>query len=311
MAARNRWQPYCHAPRGSGSIWAELLQEPGLQTRVFLTGCSRSGTTVVQRCLSAHPDLTSFPETDFFGRLVGGWNGRMQARLDRLRPTRRRAAFKHLAEVLQQPELTQVGHSNIGFRAALDSLVGTLDRAARERGATGWIEKTPKHFRYIGLIEKTEMEIRFIHLIRDGRDVVASLVDRAQSHPQFRNRLDPLAAARLWNEAIRTASRYRESQGHLVLSYENFVHDPETELRRVCEFIQYDYDPAMLEARDTEEIVNVNEPWKSQATQPVTQPQSKFGELLNESEQHAVMKALDWNRYRSLFPDGVGPERNR
>lgn len=282
-----------------------------MQTRVFLTGCSRSGTTVVQRCLSAHPGLISFPETDFFGKLIGGWNGRLQARFGRIRPDRRRSAFRHLGEVLQQPDLEHIGNANLGYRAAVDSLVESLDGMASERNATGWIEKTPKHFRYVGLLEQAIPDIQFIHVVRDGRDVVASLVDRAHSYPQFRSRLDPLAAARLWNEAIRTASRYNGRKRHLVLAYEDFAHDPESELRRVCDFLQYEYAPAMLKAGNAEEIVDANEPWKSGVNQPVMRQRSKFGELFTETEQRAVMKALDWRRYRRLFPDGVGSERYR
>lgn len=278
---------------------------------MFLVGCSRSGTTVVQRCLGAHPRLTSFPETDFFGKLIGGWNGRLQARFGRVRPERRRAAFRRLAEVLQQPELEQLGRASLGFRAAVDSLVETLDAIASERGATGWIEKTPKHFRYVGLLQYTISDARFIHIVRDGRDVVASLVDRASRHPQFSNRLEPLAAARLWNEAIRTAARYHGKNGHLVLAYEDFVHDPEAELRRMCEFLQIAYEPAMLVAGDTAEIVKVDEAWKSGADRPVMQQRSKFDEVLNNSEQHAVIKALDWRRYRHLFPDNVGAKHDQ
>jgi hypothetical protein len=290
---------------------AQPPQEFCLLTRVFLTGCSRSGTTVVQRCLSAHPDLISFPETDFFGRLVGGWNGALQARLGRVRPERRRRAFGRLAEVLQQPEIAPIGNTNLGFRRAVGSLIEILDGIASERGATGWVEKTPKHYRYVGLLERAAPDVRFIHVVRDGRDVVASLVDRARNHSRFRNRLDPLAAARLWNEAIRTASRYRASHRHLVLAYEDFVHDPATGLQRVCDFLGYDYDSAMLETGNTEEIINVGEPWKSGATQSVALQQSKFNELLSETQQRAVMRALDWRRYRHLFPDGVGHGRRR
>lgn len=288
-----------------------LSKEFRLQARIFLVGCSRSGTTVVQRCLGAHPRLTSFPETDFLGKLVGGWSGRLQARFDRVRTDRRQLAFRRLAETLQRPELERVGNEHLGFRAAIDSLVTTLDDIAIGRGAMGWVEKTPKHFRYVGLLMRTIPDTRFIHLVRDGRDVVASLVDRARQHPQFSNRLEPLDAVRLWNESIRMADRYSGRTNNLVLAYEDFVHDSEAELRRVCDFLDLAYDEAMIEARDGDAIVNADETWKSGADRPVTQQRSKFRELLNETEQRSVMKALDWRRYQRLFPDGVGAERAR
>ena len=45
--------------------------------RLFVVGCSRSGTTIVQRLLAGHKDLISFPETAFFQRLAGDSELRM------------------------------------------------------------------------------------------------------------------------------------------------------------------------------------------------------------------------------------------
>ena len=38
--------------------------------RIFLVGCPRSGTTLLQSLLAAHPDITSFPESHFFRHLI-------------------------------------------------------------------------------------------------------------------------------------------------------------------------------------------------------------------------------------------------
>lgn len=282
-----------------------------MHTRVFLVGCSRSGTTVVQRCLGAHPQLISFPETDFLGKLVGGWNGRLQARFDRVRPARRQAAFRRLAEVLQRPEIEREGDVRRGFRASVRTLVRILDQVADERGVDGWVEKTPKHFRYLGLLQDVVADTRFVHVVRDGRDVVASLVNRARTHARFGNRLEPLAAARLWNEAIRASVRYQDKPEHLVISYEDFVHDTETESRHLCDFLRLQYDPEMLQVSGIENIVERNETWKSGAARPVAPQRSRFTELLTESDQRRVLKALDWRLYRQLFPHGVGLEKTR
>ena len=40
--------------------------------RLFVVGCPRSGTTLLQSFLAAHPAVRSFPETAVFGRLLGG-----------------------------------------------------------------------------------------------------------------------------------------------------------------------------------------------------------------------------------------------
>ncbi|MGC1525664.1 MAG: sulfotransferase, partial [Phormidesmis sp.] len=34
--------------------------------RLFLVGCARSGTTLLQSLLASHPGVASFPESNFF-----------------------------------------------------------------------------------------------------------------------------------------------------------------------------------------------------------------------------------------------------
>ncbi|HEY9694672.1 MAG TPA: sulfotransferase [Oculatellaceae cyanobacterium] len=40
------------------------------KTRLFLVGCPRSGTTLLQSLLVAHPEILSFPESHFFRSLL-------------------------------------------------------------------------------------------------------------------------------------------------------------------------------------------------------------------------------------------------
>ncbi|NJL67494.1 MAG: sulfotransferase [Microcoleus sp. SM1_3_4] len=38
--------------------------------RIFLVGCPRSGTTILQSLLASHPEIISFPESKFFHYLL-------------------------------------------------------------------------------------------------------------------------------------------------------------------------------------------------------------------------------------------------
>ncbi|MGL4503377.1 MAG: sulfotransferase family protein, partial [Planktothrix sp.] len=41
-----------------------------IKNRIFLVGCPRSGTTLLQSLLAAHPQIASFPESHFFQSLA-------------------------------------------------------------------------------------------------------------------------------------------------------------------------------------------------------------------------------------------------
>ncbi|NQT53909.1 sulfotransferase, partial [bacterium] len=37
------------------------MQNDAIETRIFIVGCARSGTTLLQGALAAHPAIASFP----------------------------------------------------------------------------------------------------------------------------------------------------------------------------------------------------------------------------------------------------------
>jgi hypothetical protein len=86
-------------------------------------------------------------------------------------------------------------------------------------------------------------EAHFVHLLRDGRDVALSRRARGMGADK------PMAkTANLWRRRIEDArAQARQLDGrYLELRYEDLVADPEPQLRRVCDFIDLEFDPAML-----------------------------------------------------------------
>lgn len=276
-----------------------------MQVRVFLVGASRSGTTLVQRCLAAHPRIRSVPETDFFGKAIGGWTGKLWARLGRVRVQRAERALAALARALDRPAVASpaIGMAGIPFVALVEAFVAELDAVADADYASVWVEKTPKHFRYAGLIERTVPGARFLHVVRDGREVVASIVDRARRYPeQFGRQQDPQYGVRLWNAAVTQAAQRQHHPHHRIVGYEDFVDNPEASLRGLCEFLELDYEHAMLKSHDASGIVTQVEGWKAGASLPIARQPSRFQEVLSEDDQVRVLRGLDWARYVRLFP---------
>jgi hypothetical protein len=130
-----------------------------------IVGASRSGTTLLQNVLGAHPEVVTPQETHVFHNycrlLIDMWNFD-ERRYDGIqRPV-------GLPTIIEREELI----------AAVRELPLAVVRAsiARKPGATVFVEKTPSNSLETDLINEMFPDCRFIHVIRDPFAVVASLV---------------------------------------------------------------------------------------------------------------------------------------
>jgi hypothetical protein len=110
-------------------------------------------------------------------------------------------------------------------------------------GAKIWGDQSPLHTFYLPYIKKIFPQAKYIHLLRDGRDVVASLVTR------FGN--DHLYEAVLrWKTSIKRTNQFQEQispSQYVEVRYENLVREPEPTLRQVSDYIGIEYSPRMLD----------------------------------------------------------------
>src|SRR4029450_6951764 len=101
----------------------------------------------------------------------------------------------------------------------------------------------------LDLLERVFPDARYVHLVRDGRDAALSFFEMRR-RPRF-NVARPRGLASFashWRLEVegarqrgsRLAPRYPE------LRYEDLVREPETELRRICDFLELEFEPAML-----------------------------------------------------------------
>ena len=107
--------------------------------RVFVVGCPRSGTTLLQGILSAHPDVWSLPETHFFEMLEPG---RRLPRAMGLASRRGWRAFCQTANDLGEP-LPKPWQLNYWWRDSLAKrFVSLFDAKTLAAGKRLWVEKT-------------------------------------------------------------------------------------------------------------------------------------------------------------------------
>ncbi|MFF0574045.1 sulfotransferase family protein [Streptosporangium saharense] len=238
---------------------------------IFIVGCPRSGTTLLQLMLHSHPRIAIPPETRF---MVAAYQRRLRFG-DLNDPARRRELAEWVVGRRQSRfhELRldgeEVVRQIVEGPPTLGSALGIVLRFyATQHGKPRWGDKRPSYFQNIDVLLRLFPDAQFVHLIRDGRDCVASLKEM----PWYSGNV--YSAVSAWAEAIdfarHGAPKLPEGSYH-ELRYEDLTADPEAQLRRLCDFLGEDFAPEMCEPRRIAGVaVPAHKTWHSRTHGEVT-----------------------------------------
>ena len=258
---------------------------------VFVVGGPRSGTTLLSAMLAAHSAFDCGPETHFLSRWSRMARSERERILDPADWPERATSYVCSLSLGKQPiyPMYDLGREEIrawlavrppSLATMLESL--TAQRAVRA-GAPRWVEKTPRHLETPQLITETWPDARILRIVRDPRDAAVSLTKVPFGTPSLLTNLSVLARM---NEA--SADFYRESDAALTVRYEDLVAAPERELRRICQFVDVDYELGMLEDRSgATGVAAAHEWWKGDATGPLDRSRSgRWADEMPPAVQH-------------------------
>lgn len=266
------------------------MRSNGPISRLFLVGCPRSGTTLLQSMMAAHSAVTSFPESHFFNHIAP--RNILHSCLDRVpssahKPTR--DFFDNIGRRVDTPD-----QSDTSFWVSW--WARHLDAVAEQRGAKGWLEKTPSHLERIERIQKHIPEARFIHLVRNGVDTVASLYAVTHDHPDvWGGPRDIDTCVDRWIRSVRLTSKWCFKPDHFVAHYSTLVERPSTTLELLCDFLGLTFEPAMLDDFQSaaSSVIESEEAWKSSNRGPLeNKNRTKFMERFNEEERRHIVDRL-------------------
>ena len=225
-------------------------------TPLFIVGMPRSGTKLLRGMLNSHPEIgIPLNETEFLPAWIRRWAGfgdlsqhhnfmsfyqqfndtfyfqnRMREHGEMIKPDiwylRCEGDFS-IANVFEQL-----------VRHDADLPIGRI-----------WGDKSPSYVRHIADIRAFFPNAKFIHLVRDARDYTLSL-QRAFGKNRLR-------AAQRWNDSVLQAEQEGLSLGadFCTVRYEDLVDRPQTEIEKICTFLDVDFVPEMVElSRATENL---------------------------------------------------------
>lgn len=124
---------------------------------------------------------------------------------------------------------------------------------AEQDGAKFWLCKSMANVKYVGAMEETGMHPKYIYLYRDGRDVACSFQKAIVGEKHV------FHIARQWagNQQACIDLRQKTSSDRFIsVSYENLLLDPETEMKRICYFLNIPFRAEVFDFYRSEESKN-------------------------------------------------------
>lgn len=220
--------------------------EPDAGGLAFLVGFPRSGTTLLDRMLSAHPDIEVLEEKSLFSRLHQDWSdpGTLEA----------------LADVNAE----QIADARDIYRREMSR--------HRQLHRSLTIDKLPLNLAYLFLINRLFPEAPIIFLQRHPLDVCISCYSQAfELEASMGYFLDIQDTAQYYDAVMQVAALSMDQINNPLhtLHYEDLVSDPEVQLKAIIGFLALEWDDSMLEYRQQEGVDASNTPSYQQVSQPL------------------------------------------
>lgn len=176
--------------------------------------------------------------------------------------------------------------------------LGLLDDLAGRRRAGCWVEKTPRHLRFVPFLKRLDPSIHVVHVVRDGLETVASL-HTASKRWERPYDLDTCVAR--WNDDVAfTLRRLGRPNEHIVL-YEHLTADPEAVMTSLFRTLGLPWEPEVLTRyRDSGTVVvTSDEPWKD-GVRNVVRPSATSPRVLTEPQRERALATLRRDLYAEI-----------
>ncbi|UZD66503.1 sulfotransferase family protein [Marinobacter sp. AN1] len=191
-----------------------------MHSPVFLIGTQRSGTTLLCRMLTAHPDV--FVKNELPVRSVF------------TKDATREDIERNISHFVKK----QYG----------DDIAGLLQRERKKI----WGLKDPELTHYLDPLKQFLPEARFIVITRDPRAVVNSYIEN-----KWGLGTNAYTGAHRWREEVEEQLAFEAElpDNVLRLRYEDLVLDPTQSLEKVCDFLGIAFEQSMMDYADQKAFV--------------------------------------------------------
>ena len=234
---------------------------------IFIIGLPRTGTTLVDRILSSHPDVVSAGELNTFAGLIK----------DLAETSSNKVLDVDTLNRVSDADLAELGHEYVK---------STQDLA---RGARRFTDKMPLNFFYAGLIHKALPNARIIALRRDPMDSCLSNFRQlfSTTYTYYNYSFDLFNTATYYTAFDKLIIHWRDvlpKDRFMELHYEEIVKAQEEQTRRLLAFCDLPWNDACM--RFHENTAPVSTASSVQVRQPLYSGSigrwKKYGDTLDD-----------------------------
>ena len=212
---------------------------------VFVVGCGRSGTTLLQSLLNSHPNIIATPECFFivilyprFGKIKKWTKADVLEFVDAIYAIRSFALWLLNKEELIQKLISVIADADYQLMC---KMVYYQMRGKKETISV-IIDKNPASSLFMSKLLRVYPDARFIHLIREPKDCVSAHVKRF-------NKKNTFFIAWYWkgfNDSIEKVKQRLPDRFFTIL-YEDFVKNAEQTMTKLCTFLNVPFDGKVMQ----------------------------------------------------------------
>lgn len=220
------------SPTAIFPLQSSMMEEP---RAIFITGHARSGTTVVNNILKAHPEITGGNQTRLFRHFY---------------------EMFHYSETRNREKGIYSFHKDTLFlyklvKTFVGEYYGSFSRREKKRF---FVERTPSHELSLPLIKYCFPNAKIIYCLRDGREVWLSHLELSRHDPAWKPAAILKDVAKTWSESVNICFDQQEfdSNQFLVVRFDEMKAEPERCMDRILQFLD-----SQLAKIAEEELLNI------------------------------------------------------
>jgi hypothetical protein len=210
---------------------------------VFIGGHPRSGTTLLGAMIGSHSECLCTPESQFKTRVLRHSSLKGQKGIDITKAFDLiRASWKYKIWGIHLNTAPLSGIES--YRDLLEFIVTAYGKKIGKFHTTIWVDHTPANLKNATVLCELFPSAKFIHIVRDGRAVASSIMPLDWGANTINS------AALSW---VKRMSQYLAVESQLGddkilrIKFEDLVLSPEPILKKICGFLNLDYQSGMIE----------------------------------------------------------------